>query len=588
MNPGVEDEEGLDYPLQAETPELSPVLQDQVMWDWVHKIETVLDSNAYNKDVCKIQVNNKWNFHLLEQLLVQYEDRYIVQYLKYGWPVERDDNVPLEMAGINHKGATEFQDHVDKYIEKELSLGAMIGPFEKIPFKCAVGISPLSTRAKRGSSARRIITDCSWPIGSSLNDGIDKDKYMGRSTNLTYPTVDDLAKRVYELKQLNQGEVMFFKEDLDRAFRQIYADLQSVPKLGFRWRNRYYWDLVLMMGCRISPYFCQKLTDMIRYIHNQMSYFLLNYVDDFLGAELEHRANDSHQALVRLLRDLNIERSDKKSIPPTTVIEFIGNLFDSQKFTIGITPDRRIEVLQELEKWRERIVCTRRQVESLVGKLQFMSNCIRPGRLFVTRLLAEMRKMDRNRYYRINDEMRKDIKWWYLFLPKYGGTSIMWMLEKEQVDAELSTDACMKGAGAIAGNEVYKVSFPVKVTNNAHITHLELWAIIIAIKVWGPRFRGLILRIRTDNEAVAQIINTGRSYDLRLQQLLRELVWWMSTYDCRVRGVHLPGRLNKIPDLLSRWQEGEVVRQQFRNITRDRKLIWKYVDSNMFNMTNDW
>ena len=53
-------------------------------------------------------------------------------------------------------------------------MGAMIGPFEKVPFKTRVAISPLSTRLKHDSDKRRTILDCSWPVGSSLNDGIDK------------------------------------------------------------------------------------------------------------------------------------------------------------------------------------------------------------------------------------------------------------------------------------------------------------------------------------------------------------------------------------------------------------------------------
>ena len=57
----------------------------------------------------------------------------------------------------------------------------------KIPFSRHVGISPLSTRPKRGSEDRRVILDLSFPIGESVNDGIPKDTYMGFHAKLTSP-----------------------------------------------------------------------------------------------------------------------------------------------------------------------------------------------------------------------------------------------------------------------------------------------------------------------------------------------------------------------------------------------------------------
>ena len=338
---------------------------------------------------------------MLSDLLADYEDRWILDTLRYGWLIDRDPEKPLEMGGINHKGATEHEKHIDDYIEREIAPGAMIGPFECIPFKSQVAISPLSTRAKKDSEQRRIVMDCSWPIGFSLNDGLDKDMYLNQSITLKYPTIDMLARRVYELNKTT-SDVWLFREDLDRAFRQFYACPSLVPLLGFKWRGQYYFDLVLMMGCKIAPYICQKSTSMITYIHNNMGFYLLNYVDDFVGAELGHRIQKSHTALIRLLHNIGMQRSEKKSIPLTQIIEFVGNLINTVDMMLGVTPQRKIDVLRELETWRYRKFCTRRQLESLIGKLQFMSNVVRPGRLFVSRLLTEMKKMQRGKQYYIN------------------------------------------------------------------------------------------------------------------------------------------------------------------------------------------
>ena len=465
----------------------------------------------------------------------------------------------------------------------------MIGPFQSIPFKNSpVAISPLSMRHKKDSKTRRIIMDCSWLIGASLNDAISKTHYQGEVIRLTYPIVDDLARRIHELSSSGSSPVFLFKEDLDRAFRQIFACPKSVPYLGFRWRGVYYFDLVLMMGCHIAPYICQRVIDMVRYLHNSMGYFLLNYVDDFVGAEYLEHINSSQHALVRLLRDVGIQRSERKSVKPTQNMDFVGNLFDTCNMTIGVTPEQKVDILRELEGWRTCKVCTRKQLESLIGKLQFMSNCIRPGRLFVSRLLVEIRGMECSRCYYISNEMRKDIKWWYMFLPSFSGSSILWLLDIVEVDTEMATDSCLERGGGISGNEVFSVEFPKYVKRGAHIRHLELWSLILAVKLWGKHMTGKVVRMKTDNEAVVVIVNTGRSSDLKLQKLLRELVWWLATYEFKIKGVYIPSKSNQIPDLLSRWHEGLEVRDHFWELTSNQNIKWKNVYATLFKFTHDW
>ena len=84
------------------------------------------------------------------------------------------------------------------------------------------------------------------------------------------------------------------------------------------------------------------------YLHQKNGFFLLNYIDDFLGSEYENKIWTSHPALVELMSKIGASRTEKKSIKPNTVIEFIGNLFNTVTFTIGITPNRKVQLLQEL------------------------------------------------------------------------------------------------------------------------------------------------------------------------------------------------------------------------------------------------
>ena len=432
--------------------------------------------------------------------------------------------------------------------------------------------------------------DCSWPLGASLNDGISKFEYMNEQVTLEYPSIDDLVRCIFELNRREpEKQIFLYKEDLDWAFRQLGVEFSSIPLLGFRWRNLYYFDVVMVMGCRIAPYICQRTTNMVAYLHRQMSYFLLNYIDDFVGTEYEEKVYRAHATFVWLLRDIGLKRSVKKSVVPTQVLEFIGNLVDAKNVTIGVTDERKAEVGTELSKWERKSFTMRREVESLVGKLQFISNVVKPGQLFVSRLLAELKTMEWGKRYKLSWQCKKDVLWWKSFLPTFQGTGILWLLDVPEIDAEFAVDACLKGAGGVRDTEFFRIQFPPSLTRqNLDITHYELWAVILAVRLWGPKLTGKIVRIRSDNEAVATIINSGRSRDGRLQSQLRELVWWLVHFQCKVKSVHIFGQKNKLPDLLSRWGEGPHIEREFDALTEGRSMTKGDVLLQWFKFQHPW
>ena len=168
----------LNFPGEIEPPFPTPIKLENFSSITVELIEYVQSWGVPNYLGARVAVCD-WNFQLLSSLLTQYHDQGIIPLLMYGFPIDRDMKVPLEMSNINHMGATRYGEDIDKYIAAEVIKGATIGPFAAIPFNTEVGISPLSTREKQDSPDRRIIMDCSWPEGASLNDGIDKNTYLG-------------------------------------------------------------------------------------------------------------------------------------------------------------------------------------------------------------------------------------------------------------------------------------------------------------------------------------------------------------------------------------------------------------------------
>ena len=156
-----------------------------------------------------------WDLDLLESVLEDYEEKLVVDFLRYGWPMNKSI-LPLTngLAKVNHNGAIEFPDAINHYLATEHSNNTLLGPFFTNPFPDRTASSPLNSVPKRNSVKRRVILNMSFPSGHSVNDGIDKDCYLGVSIDLTYPTIKTFATMV---KAVGPGVLMYIR-DLCRAY----------------------------------------------------------------------------------------------------------------------------------------------------------------------------------------------------------------------------------------------------------------------------------------------------------------------------------------------------------------------------------
>ena len=549
----------------------------------IHRHLEVRRKGYPNRWGAQLEIKTNWNLELMEQWLHDYEDKDVVQWLRYGWPTGRLPMLPPpSISRKNHKGAMEFPQQMDKYIQKELENGAIMGPYQKIPFRDNVGISPLGTREKKGSEDRRVKLDLSYPIGAAVNDGIPKDSYLGLPAHLCFPRTDDFAFRIF---QLGKGCCMF-KIDLSRYFRQIPLGPGDYSLIGYIVGGKIYFDKVLPMGMRSAPYIAQRITNAIAHIHKQLGFFLLNYVDDFVRAELRHRIWAAYQALTDILAQLGVETSPNRIVPPATRLEFLGITFDSEKMTMEISEEKMSDIRMELSAWLYKTVARRKDVESLIGKLQFLAKCIKAGRIFLGRLISWISTMDRRYQYAVPLEARKDIVGWARLAPHYNGVSLLWLCKEPNTDMILQTDACPKGFGGICGQDYFRGRFPKEV-QKYNIAILEIWAVMAAVKLWAHKLEGKYFWIHVDNEAVASVLNTGKAKEPELQNALREIALIAVEYKFVIRARHIPGVENRIPDWLSRWDDPQA-RKQFRLHARDSSLKRNKVSQSILTYKYKW
>ena len=380
--------------------------------------------------------------------------------LEFGFPLGYTGETLNVKKPKNHSGAREFPDFILKYLKKEIEYKAVIGPFKFNPFvNSTLVLSPLNSVPKSTPGERRVILDLSFPAENCVNSGISKDVYLGETVILKYPSVDDLV----DLIKLKGRHCHIFKRDLKRAYRQIPIDPGDVNLVGFHWRNHIFVDRVLSMGLRSSAHICQRVTSAIIYMMKQSGHILLNYLDDFAGAETQNEAENVFVLLGRMLRNCGLEESTEKAVSPSTVMTFLGVEFNTDELTLSVTTERVEEILLLVQSWLDKVVATVRELQSLLGKLHFISGCVRPGRLFVSRLLTWLRSLaDDKSQHEIPLYVRKDLLWWFCFLKTFNGVSMMSIEEWSQPDEILESDACLSGCGGWFSDrkEFFHVKFP--------------------------------------------------------------------------------------------------------------------------------
>ena len=192
--------------------------------------------------------------------------------------------------------------------------------------------------------------------------------------------------------------------------------------------------------------------------------------------------------------------------------------------------------------------------------------------------------------YPADQEIKKDLMWWKRYLAHNNGVSMMWMFQKLELNEFFSTDACLDGAGGMCQGCYYHAQFPEKVFHwdkKVHIGYLELLAVIIGVKIWKDLITGTRFVVGCDNQAVVTIVNTGRSRNMLLQRLLRELNFELAKIQAQIYLRFVQGSENILPDILFRWYTDSKYRQQFEQLKEE---TWQetVVLENVFNIQSDW
>lgn len=411
--------------------------------------QEVKASNLPNCIGAKIPVYSGLHVERWVILLQNYHDNELCHFLAYGWPVGfYAEEIPSSVPE-NHPSAVNFPQHIHDFIATELSFKALEGPVQASPFKPWSRISPLMTRPKKGSSQRRVIVDLSYPEGEAVNTGIDTADYLGRDISYTLPTISDLIAKL----QVEGRGAFIWKADLARAYRQLRADPVDAPLLCIQFDGKVYIDRCPPFGCRSSSAACQRVANALVFIMTEKKHHCLAYLDDFAGCSSQiSQAQEAFESFKHLTNYLGLHLSTHKCLEPSTKVEWLGYLINTEEMTVSIPSDKMKEVVDECGTWLNKKLVTKTMVQSLVGKLAHVANCVLPGRKFLARLLATLRAFGEKKWTTINDECIKDIRWFYQYATTSNGITLY---APQLPTVIIECDASLEGAGGNTSTHYY-------------------------------------------------------------------------------------------------------------------------------------
>ncbi|MEW8547235.1 MAG: reverse transcriptase domain-containing protein [Candidatus Thiodiazotropha sp.] len=467
---------------------------------------------------------------------------FILEGIKYGFDIIDNDANVSKAECTNHSSAkpgSPLYDKATEQVKKEIEAGHYVVCDDKPDI-----ISPMATIPKPDGDVR-LIHDCSRPTGKAVND------YCTSEWHQKFSRVDDAAA-------IMTPGCFFGKVDLRSAYRSVKISQESQKVTGFKWnfegKDLYLKDTRLPFGGKLSPGIFHRLTQAVKRMMGRKGFnLLIVYLDDFLVmADSKEACAKALLCLIQLLRRLGFAIHWGKVVDPTNRITFLGIELDSIAMSLRLPEDKLSSFRNELHSFLQLKRVTKRQLQSLAGRLSWAAGVVRGGRVFLRRIFNKISTLKHSSHRTTLDSMVKaDILWWHTFLSTFNGRSML--LDKQPIEC-VSTDACDEAAGGSFGLDWFYFNWnqDLPCASKFHINEKEVLAVVLAAQRWAPFWRNRRVILYSDNSVTVACLNKGTSRNSIVMKCIRFLFWLSAAYNFHLTCKHIPGIRNVSADAASR------------------------------------
>jgi hypothetical protein len=382
------------------------------------------------------------------------------------------------------------------------------------------------------------------------------------------------------------------KEDLVSAFKNFFYRDQDLFLFCFYVPNKGYgYCRSLNFGARANPPLYDRLSRLACWVFRNKCYALHNthHVDDhlfyfpnFLYADINTNPHNTMTTLLRWAAYLGIIFAEKKRKWLESIAVVTGILVNLDNFTLSITDNRKSNILADLRSFFDLKETTKHALEVLVGSLTFVSKVAPAIRPLLSRMIhsstqathAFLSTHPRLKWADVNSRqvtvpldslLQDDIRQLHYFLTGWTGTEPIldrdWHpTEKPYLSvATTGGDACQTGFSGVFGSKWFHGKWsPLELEaarreKTLSMPYLELLTQTIIVQTWAHEWKGKNILLSCDCLAVVNVINNGRSRDIRMSELVRTISLSAMKASCDIKAIWIPGDINEPADSLSRF-----------------------------------
>ena len=205
-----------------------------------------------------------------------------------------------------------------------------------------------------------------------------------RNTFLIYVTVEKAVSQIKPNSYLK-------KIDLKSAYRHVPIQPSNYRATGLAWQFQgdqhvtYLYYNKLPFGASKSPEVFHRLTQAVTRMMARRGFrTILAYLDDFLIiGDTKHECELAYYELIKLLTELGFNINWEKAVAPTQRLTFLGIEIDTVLRQLCLPDSKLCELRQLLSDTLLKRSITKRELQSLVGKLNFAARVVFGGRTFL-------------------------------------------------------------------------------------------------------------------------------------------------------------------------------------------------------------
>jgi len=420
--------------------------------------------------------------------------------------------------------------------------------------------SPLGLTDKSDGSKRRI-HHLSYPAAdpSAINHGIPEEYGA-----ITYSGIEEAIRAI----QLFGPGCILIKRDFEAACRHIPVSPLDTPLLGFQWQKQFYAERFLPFGLRTAPYLFNLFAEVFHWTleaelcQKDLEAIVIHYLDDFLvilppGAPVKVYTEAFSELCCAVGLAIKTTKNEEGQLA-----SFAGFELDTQTMTIRLPAKKLTKARHLVRNAIEQNSLSLVDIQRITGYLNFLTTVVPLGRTFLRRLYnmeLYFPPGGRNFKRRLSCEAKRDLSWWNQILENTPERSIA--IRVREVVQAWSDAASSEGLGgffteptqnAPQPQSAFSIPLPDYILKaREHINTLEMRAVEQVLLYWGREWKGKLLVIHVDNQAVAYGL-ANRTIRGAPMRILRRCLLLATEYDLDLEARWVSTTENALADALSR------------------------------------